>query len=230
MNSSNIYLDLVEYPVKEWISIFCDIEKEIIKKIVDENESYIDDEYCLLIKEKINNKDVCVLFYIDIVYPPFSNKIDFGIKIEQTNILKDIINSNIHYIKNFYFTLSKMLINYSIKDSNVPQLGIHKDTKSKIKLLQNTMFLVDYNNLTLVPQPIERKFIEKNNDIYNIKLNSSLNKQEKEKIVMGIFHEYISDKIRLGINIKILDNIKPPKSIKKDLLSNYIYNSESDSE
>ena len=39
-----------------------------------------------------------------------------------------------------------MLINYSIKDSNVPQLGIHKDTKSKIKLLQNTMFLVDYNN------------------------------------------------------------------------------------
>ncbi len=230
MNSSNIYLDLVEYPVKEWISIFCDIKKEIIKKIVDENESFIDDKYCLLIKEKLNNKDICVLFYIDTVYPPFDNKIDFGIEIEQTEILKDIINSNIHYIKSFYFTLSKMLINYSTKDCNIPQLGKYKDVKSKIKRLQNTMFFIDYNNLTLVPQPIDRKFIEQNNDIYNIKLDSSLNKQEKEKIVMGVFNKFINDEIRIGINIKILNNIKISSNIKKDLLSNYIVDSDSESE
>ena len=47
---------------------------------------------------------------------------------------------------------------------------------------------------------------------------------------MGVYNKFINDEIRLGINIKILNNINLSNNIKKDLLSNYIVDSDSESE
>ena len=66
--SSQIYLDIIENPIKNWIALFCGINNDIF--------DYIGDEYCLLFPERINGKNKCILLYVSNVYPPFET-IDF---------------------------------------------------------------------------------------------------------------------------------------------------------
>ena len=85
-----IYLDLIENTVKDWISIFCEY---------DVFEYDIEDKYCLLFPEKINDEVKCVMLYIDITYPPFN---DMEFKIKNNKYVDLIINEIYKRIKMFY--------------------------------------------------------------------------------------------------------------------------------
>ena len=89
--STNIYLDLVENPIKRWLIDFCDIT---------ENDfDFIGEEYCLIFPEIINSEKKCVMVYLDLVYPPFD---DLNITIKNNKYLDQITNSVIYHIKRFY--------------------------------------------------------------------------------------------------------------------------------
>ena len=88
--------------------------------------------------------------------------------------------------------------------------------KIELKILENTGLANDTLTHTLLPYPIDEKYIEKNKNLYSLHINSV----EKNRYYQEIFNNYAANKNRIGINIEILD-IEPPKSIIKDLLSNY---------
>ena len=199
--ATEIYLDLIENPVKNWISLFCETN------IFD----CLEDKYCLLFSETIDNKKKCIMLYVDVAYPPFDN-IEFKIK---DNKYMDILIKELYgRIKMFYLSTSKMLL--------------EGDKQSKLKILENTDLAIDICTYTLLPYPIDVNYINNNKKLYdNEEVTQEILKSEDAKKIDDInlyyrkvFNGYANYKHRIGINVEILD-IPPPKGIKKDLLSNY---------
>ncbi len=232
--STNIYLDLVENPVKRWISSFCDV--------MEDDFDFIGEEYCLIFPETIKGEKKCVMLYADLVYPPFDDEIDFSIK--DNNFLDGLIMGMISHIRKFYAVAAKTIIENKIKGSD---------------LLKNTILGFYKPNYTFAPYIIEEKFVKENLHLYSSLLGKETQneeenekeekarssnarkelpcgeKREKEeakkyiKICRRIINDYTKNKIRIGINVKVLDDVPAPSYIVKVLLCNYLESLSSDS-
>lgn len=198
MMAQNIYLDLIENPIKRWIMSFCNI--------TDDSLDPIGEHYCLIFPEIINGEKKCILIYVDLIYPPFEDNIIFPTKNSQ--YANNIITAIISYIRKFYESTRIYLIKNNINGS---------------KILINTVLGLYKPNLTFAPYPVKTDFIKNNPELYPECLNN-LN----EKIDRTVINDYMNNKIRIGVNVEILNNVSPPKNIIKDLLSNYIPDSDSD--
>lgn len=234
--STNIYIDLIENPIKRWIINFCNLNVN--------DFDFIGEEYCLIFPEIIEGKKKCVMLSVDIVYPPFDEEFNFIIKNNQYT--DNLIMATIHHIRKFYLCVAKTLINDKTNGSDI---------------LKNINLSFYKPNYTFAPWPIEIKFIVENLHLYEnyfehkkfpllenyMRENKTTNnnnkktdiegknkdknnkiKQEIIKFHRSIINDYMENKIRIGINIEILDNIPPPKGITKELLSNYNSSDSSD--
>lgn len=200
----NIYLDIVEKPVKEWICRFCDIDGVMLG--VNDDPDILE-QYCLTFPEIIDGKHKIILVYVEVDYPSESQNIDF-IDISKTKYLKFVISSISHTIENFYkscFTIT----------NTVPECVI----------LNNTI-LVKPTNYDFVPYPKSKEFVEKNIDLYN-NIDGVL--PINDRTYQNIINDYCDNQLRLMIKIDILDvflnetnceNI--PDVIEKKLLSDFI--------
>ena len=93
------------------------------------------------------------------------------------------------------------------------------------EILKNTTLAYYKPDLTFAPYPLETKFVMDNKKLY-----SKYDFQDDEyKTMRSIINDYTKNKLRIGINVEILDNVMPPNYIMKDLLSNY-QNQSSDSD
>lgn len=196
--AQNIYLDLIENPIKRWIMSFCNIN--------DDSLDPIGEHYCLLFPELINGEKKCILFYVDLVYPPFEDELNFPIK--KSQYTNNILNATTSYIRKFYESTRVYLLKKNIKGA---------------KLLANTVLGFYTPNLTFAPYPVKEDFIKNNMDLYQECFENLVPKH----ISRSVINYFIDNKIRLGINIEILEDVPPPKKIIKDLVSNYLYESDS---
>lgn len=197
--SINIYLDLVENPIKRWLINFCDINED--------DFDFIGEEYCLLFPETINNVKKCIMVYLDLVHPPFD---DLNIPIKNSKYLDQIIKGIMHHVKRFYASSARLAIDTGVKGC---------------ELLKNTTLGYYKPDLTFAPYPINKDFVLNNKKLYS-DCDSSLcehsdSEQDELKIMRNIINDYTKNKVRIGINVEILDNVVPPSCIVKDLLYNY---------
>lgn len=199
--SLQTYMDLIENPINNWISIFC--------KSTNKNKIFncVCDKYCALFPEKINGENKCVMLYVDIVYPPFE-KIDY--KIANNKYLDAMIGNLYHHIREFYVQVVKSVLNDRKMDNKNTQI------------LQNTGLCISDATHTLLPFPIDKDYVKKNMEIYDLE-------EYTERSYREIFNSYEKHAHRIGIHVEILD-IAPRKNISVELLGNYRSISDSDSE
>jgi len=210
--TSNIYLDLVENPIKNWIALFCGINIDVF--------DYMGDQYCLLFPEIVNGEKKCIMLYVCTVYPPFEN---ISFKIKKNKYLDTLLKALNHYIKMFYMSSAKTLL----EDRSKPSIG--SAISEKLQILENTGLANDICSCTLFPYPIDKNYIENNKKLYDHEFTESKEYDDDiEKYSQKLLNSYVKSKHRIGINIEILD-MKPPKKIIKDLLSNYQLSDDSDS-
>jgi len=82
------YMDLVEKPIKEWISGFCNMACD--KFGIGDNPLFMD-KYCLIFPEIVGGKKKCILVYVDLDYPPFDEIIRFEVDVPTSKYLETII-------------------------------------------------------------------------------------------------------------------------------------------
>ena len=138
--STDIYLDLVENPIKRWIINFCNVDEC--------DFDFIGEEYCLLFPEKIDGVKKCVMLYVDNIYPPFE---DTKITIKDNKYLNFLTKAISTHIKKFYAIVAKTLIDNNVTNSD---------------LLKNTTLGYYTPNETFAPYPIDGQFIKDNKKIY----------------------------------------------------------------
>ena len=195
--SDELYLDLIECAMYDWIKLAFKIDASPAKNCA---QREVNDKVCLLYTDVIDGKEKCCLLYVEPEYPPFDQaeiKVLSRVNFMKTKFLwKAIVSKVRHFICSIVKTMEE----------------------DNIEFFNNVGIADELMCMNISFYPLKKDLMM---DAFKDRYPNSIAIEETKKTGKDLFQWYVKKIPRLAIKVEVLDDLPPPIT-HTDLLANFL--------